>query len=126
MRGKGWYDYTLDRRGVPHGSSANGDTPGARLDDSDFEALSKFSGASLLDAYVYAYGTTEPLEQGLLADAIYPCIVDGAVKRAGGVEQRNYLVKIGFEEGHRQRQASKRCCALAQFLDRASGGKNRA
>lgn len=65
LRGKGWYDYTLDRRGVPHGSSANGYTPGARLDDSDFEALSKFSGASLLDAYVY--GTTEPLENHALS-----------------------------------------------------------
>lgn len=60
VRGKGWYDYTLESRGVPHGSNANGYAPGAKLDDSDFESLSKFSGFSLLDAYVY--GTTELIE----------------------------------------------------------------
>jgi hypothetical protein len=53
LRAKGWYDYTLENKGVPHGSYANGYVPGAKLNDADFDSLSKFSGAALLDAYVY-------------------------------------------------------------------------
>lgn len=60
VRGKGWYDYTLEGRGVPHGSYANGYVPGEKLDDADFQSLSKFSGVSLLDAYVY--DTIEPID----------------------------------------------------------------
>jgi hypothetical protein len=53
VRGKAWDDFTLNNSGVPHGSYANGYEHGARLDDSDFDHLSKFSGVALLDAYVY-------------------------------------------------------------------------
>lgn len=52
-RAKGWYDYTLSNKGVPHGSYANGYVPGAKLEDRDFDSLSKFSGVALLDAYAY-------------------------------------------------------------------------
>lgn len=52
-RAKGWYDYTLSNKGVPHGSYSNGYVPGAKLEDRDFDSLSKFSGVALLDAYVY-------------------------------------------------------------------------
>jgi hypothetical protein len=53
IRGKAWYDYTLEQKGVRHGSFANGYQQGAKLDDSNYEDLAKFSGAALLDAYVY-------------------------------------------------------------------------
>ena len=53
LRAKAWYDYTLEQKGVRHGSFTNGYTQGAKLDDSNYEDLAKFKGASLLDAYVY-------------------------------------------------------------------------
>jgi hypothetical protein len=53
IRAKAWYDYTLENDGVRHGSFTNGYTQGAKLDDSNYEDLAKFSGAALLDAYVY-------------------------------------------------------------------------
>ncbi len=51
VRGKAWYDAVTERDGVPLGHSANGYAGGARLNDNDFYALSKFKGAQLLDAY---------------------------------------------------------------------------
>ena len=53
IRAKAWYDYTLENDGVRHGSFTNGYAQGAKLDDSNYEDLAKFSGAALLDAYVY-------------------------------------------------------------------------
>jgi hypothetical protein len=53
VRAKAWYDATLERRGVPHGTLANGYVPGAKLDDSNYEDLAKFKGIALLDAYGY-------------------------------------------------------------------------
>jgi hypothetical protein len=63
VRGKYWYDSALENNSVAHGSSATaslgggrGSTVihnGGRLDDSSFNELSKFSGAALLDAFVY-------------------------------------------------------------------------
>lgn len=50
-RAKGWYDHTLSNKGVVHGSYANGFSPGAKLDDSDFDRLSRFNGVEVLDAY---------------------------------------------------------------------------
>lgn len=56
FRGKGWYDYELEEHGVSHGHVPNGYQPGAKLDDSDFSALSQFSGVALLDAYLFGDG----------------------------------------------------------------------
>lgn len=56
VRAKAWRDFELEDDGVPFGSSANRYTPGAKLNDSGFDKLSKFSGVELLDAYVYARG----------------------------------------------------------------------
>jgi hypothetical protein len=56
VRAKAWYDYTLMTHGVPHGSSANGYVAGDRLNDEDYDRLSRFSGASLLDAYGFWSG----------------------------------------------------------------------
>lgn len=50
---KSWYDYTAKQKNVAHGSFANGYVPGATLDDSGFDALSKFSGVALDNAYVF-------------------------------------------------------------------------
>ena len=55
VRGKAWYDATLEDHGVQHGAFTNGYVPGAKLNDSNYENLAKFSGYALLDAY--AYGT---------------------------------------------------------------------
>lgn len=51
---KAWYDFELEDNGVHHGSSANRYVPGAKLNDGDFDRLSKFSGVDLADAYVFA------------------------------------------------------------------------
>lgn len=53
FRAKAWYDSELENGGVDHGHSANAFRAGASLDDGDFDALSKFSGVTLLDAYVF-------------------------------------------------------------------------
>jgi hypothetical protein len=53
VRGKAWYDYALEQRGVPHGNFTNGYVPGAQLSDTGFENLAKFSGAEILDYYAY-------------------------------------------------------------------------
>jgi hypothetical protein len=53
IRGKAWYDYALEQRGVEHGNFTNGYVPGAQLSDKGFENLAKFSGAEILDYYVY-------------------------------------------------------------------------
>ncbi len=63
VRGKYWYDSALENNNVNHGSSStatlagnHGNTvthEGGRIDDSNFNDLSKFSGAEILDAFVY-------------------------------------------------------------------------
>lgn len=62
IRGKYWYDARLEDGEVDHGhgptASVDSDQrlnhPGkSKLDDSDFDDLAKFSGAELMDAYVY-------------------------------------------------------------------------
>lgn len=53
LRGKAWYDYTLNNRKVDHGHSANGYQRDSKLDDSHFDDLAKFQGIELLDAYVF-------------------------------------------------------------------------
>tara|TARA_R110000744_G_scaffold114968_3_gene215009 strand:- start:2185 stop:4026 length:1842 start_codon:yes stop_codon:yes gene_type:complete len=54
VRVKYWYDYALKDKDVPHGNSNNGYTPNTPLSDDGFEDNTKFSGITLLDAYVYA------------------------------------------------------------------------
>ncbi len=53
IRGKAWYDYTLNNREVDFGHSSNGYQPDSKLDDSHFDDLAKFQGVELLDAYVF-------------------------------------------------------------------------
>lgn len=53
LRGKYWYDFKLENDGVDHGHIANNYVPGAKLNDDDFSDFGKFSGAELLDAFVY-------------------------------------------------------------------------
>jgi hypothetical protein len=53
VRGKAWYDHTAAHQRVPHGSAANDYAPDTRLNDSEYDDLSKFSGVALQDAYVY-------------------------------------------------------------------------
>lgn len=53
VRAKAWTDPTLENYKAPHGHVPNGYARDAKLDDSGFTREAKFSGASLLDAYVY-------------------------------------------------------------------------
>lgn len=53
LRGKAWYDYTLENQDVDFGHASNGYRPNSKLDDSRFDELAKFQGLALLDAYVY-------------------------------------------------------------------------
>lgn len=53
VRFKYWYDYELTKGDVAHGNSNNGYVPNTPLSDDGFDNTSKFSGISLLDAYVY-------------------------------------------------------------------------
>lgn len=53
LRGKAWYDYTLKDEDVRLGHQNNGYRSDRPLSDDGFEKLNKFSGAYLLDAYVY-------------------------------------------------------------------------
>lgn len=52
IRAKAWYDYTLNKEDVHYGNQPNGYRK-APLSDDGFEALNKFDGVYLLDAYVY-------------------------------------------------------------------------
>mgnify|MGYP003630196728 FL=1 len=52
VRGKYWYDFELKDGNQDHGNVVNGYTPG-KLSDDGFDNLAKFSGAELLDAYVF-------------------------------------------------------------------------
>ena len=65
VRGKYWYDSALENNSVDYGhnatASSNGvggaaldyDDPNSKLDDSNFNDLSKAKGATLLDAFIY-------------------------------------------------------------------------
>ncbi len=53
VRVKAWSDYALKDNNVIHGSFNNNYAPYTPLSDKGFENLAKFSGAALLDAYVY-------------------------------------------------------------------------
>lgn len=53
VRGKYWYDFELKDGEVNHGHIPNGYVPNSGLDDSDFNDYAKFSGAEILDAYVF-------------------------------------------------------------------------
>lgn len=52
IRAKAWYDYSLKDQDVRYGNQNNG-YQHAPLSDKGFEALNRYSGAYLLDAYAY-------------------------------------------------------------------------
>lgn len=53
VRARAWYDYELNKGGVPHGHMNNAFVPGARLNDANMYSAEQFDGIQLLDAYVY-------------------------------------------------------------------------
>jgi len=53
VRGKAWYDYTLNNQDARFGNQTNGYRGGEPLSDEGNERLNRFSGTYLLDAYVY-------------------------------------------------------------------------
>jgi hypothetical protein len=52
-RVKAWYDYALEDQEVRAGNHGTNWTRNAKLSDSGYDRLQKFSGIALLDAYVY-------------------------------------------------------------------------
>lgn len=54
IRGKYWYDFELKDGDQDHGNTVNGYTANSSLSDRGFNDYAKFSGAELLDAYVFA------------------------------------------------------------------------
>jgi hypothetical protein len=52
-RVKAWYDYALEDQSVRRGHHGTNWTQNAKLSDSGYDRLQKFSGVALLDAYVY-------------------------------------------------------------------------
>ena len=53
IRGKYWYDYALNEGNANHGNIPNGYASNSSLDDTGFNDYAKFSGAEILDAYVF-------------------------------------------------------------------------
>ncbi len=53
VRGKYWSDFALEDDDRPWGNAVNGYTSGVPLSDEGFNDFAKFSGAELLDAFVY-------------------------------------------------------------------------
>jgi hypothetical protein len=53
IRGKYWYDYALNEGNANHGNIPNGYVPNTPLDDRGFNDYAQFSGAEILDAYVF-------------------------------------------------------------------------
>jgi hypothetical protein len=53
LSGMAWYDDSLDRHPVPHGNNPNDYVANQPLSDSGFAREARFSGATLLDAYLY-------------------------------------------------------------------------
>ncbi|WP_370280012.1 DUF1302 domain-containing protein [Pontibacterium sp.] len=53
VRGKYWYDFELEDEKRPHGHSANGFASNEPLSDDGFNDFAQFSGAEILDAFVY-------------------------------------------------------------------------
>ncbi len=50
---RSWYDYAGENETVPHGTIGNGYVPDQKLRDSDYYDYNKFSGARVLDLYLY-------------------------------------------------------------------------
>lgn len=55
ISGKYWADFELMNGKRGHGNTINGYSSNDQLDDSGFNDYAKFSGAEILDAYVYGY-----------------------------------------------------------------------
>ena len=55
VRGKYWADFELNSGKRAHGNTVNGYQSGDALDDDGFNDYAKFTGAEILDAYVYGY-----------------------------------------------------------------------
>ncbi|UTW03687.1 DUF1302 domain-containing protein [Amphritea atlantica] len=53
IRGKYWYDYAMNEGNANHGHIPNGYASNTSLDDSGFNDYAKFSGAEILDAYIF-------------------------------------------------------------------------
>ncbi|MBV1788276.1 DUF1302 domain-containing protein [Marinobacterium sp. D7] len=53
LRGKYWFDFALEQDSHSHGNIPNRYRPDSKLSDEGFNDYAKFSGAELLDAFVY-------------------------------------------------------------------------
>lgn len=111
IRGKYWYDFALSEGNVSHGHIPNGYASNSSLDDSGFNDYAKFSGAEILDAYVYGefelndqpldirigrqvinWGESAFIQGGL--SAINP--IDASAVRRAGVEVKEALLPVNM------------------------------
>ena len=53
VRGKAWYDYTLDNKDVPYGNEANNYTRDAPLGDANYDRRARAMGVDLGETYIY-------------------------------------------------------------------------
>ncbi len=125
----GWYDYTLNRRGVPHGNEANNYVSGQPLSDRGNETLARFDGLTVLDAYAYggwkfddntlkARVGRQVLNwgQGLVlqgVDQINP--IDVIVLRRPGTPLAEALIPVGMAAGSLQIAGGPTVAAFYQF-----------
>ncbi|EKF74927.1 hypothetical protein A11A3_05721 [Alcanivorax hongdengensis A-11-3] len=111
VRAKTWYNYTKDKKDVPHGNYPNGFIPDTPLSDDGFARNSKFQGATFQD--VYAYGKFQVNDQPLTLKAGRQTLlwgrsvysrgslaslnaVDLAALHRPGAEYTEYLIPAGM------------------------------
>lgn len=82
-----WYDYTLNKRGVPHGNEASNYVAGQPLGDQGFPTLARFDEITALD--MYAYGSWDLGDSKLSARLGRQVVKWGKSLVLQGVDQAN-------------------------------------
>ncbi len=124
-----WYDYTLNKRGVPHGNEANNYVAGQPLGDQGFPTLASFDGITALD--MYAYGSWDLGDSKLSArlgrqvvkwgkslvlqgvDQVNP--IDISTLRRPGTRLEEALIPVGILYGDLTLATGTRIEAFYQF-----------
>ena len=124
-----WYDYTLNKRGVPHGNEANNYVAGQPLGDQGFPTLASFDGITALD--MYAYGSWDLGDSKLSArlgrqvvkwgkslvlqgvDQVNP--IDISTLRRPGTRLEEALIPVGILYGDLTLMTGTRIEAFYQF-----------
>ena len=87
VRARAWTDYTQEHQGVPWGNLRNGYVAGQPLSDSGFNNLARFSGVTLMDAFVEHSFGAEGKSLIRLGNQSIPWGVPTSIR--GGLDQVN-------------------------------------